>query len=81
MHPDTANKLNGIGLMFRFITPVFQIILTITSSIILMYLSGLRTDIKVLETHFTNHLSDHKVLEVIYEKRLTGLETFIMIKR
>jgi uncharacterized membrane protein YgaE (UPF0421/DUF939 family) len=44
MHPDNVTKLNGVGLVFRFITPFLGITATILSSVVLMYLSGLKSD-------------------------------------
>ncbi|KKK74602.1 hypothetical protein LCGC14_2882140 [marine sediment metagenome] len=62
-----ADKINGIGVSFRFITPV---LITIT----IFLLSWIRTDVTKLSTHFTNHLSHHRQLEVDYQGRLTRLE-------
>ena len=81
MHPDTVNKLNGFGVVFRFVTPFFQFVLGILSAIILLWVSGLRTDMGELKSNFTNHLSDHKSIELILERRLTQLETLIRNKR
>lgn len=77
MTSDKIDKLNGIGVIFRFITPFFQFILTITSALIIAYLMGLKTDMAELKMHFTNHLSEHKQIEIVLEKRLTYLETLL----
>ena len=81
MHPDKINRLNGIGVMFRFITPA---LLAVMSTLIVFILSGIKTDIlgikfdiRELTLQFSNHLSDHKQIELTLEKRLTKLETLI----
>ena len=64
----TKDTINGWGQVLRFITPI---LVTITIYI----LTGMKTDIKALEVYFTNHLSDHKSIELIIERRLTSIET------
>ena len=54
----------------RFITPIG---VTIT----LFGVGLMLTDMKELKSHFTNHLSDHKGIELILEKRLSILETMV----
>ncbi len=45
MHPDSVSKLNGIGMMFRFFTPLLGIMASVISGLVLMYLGGLKTDL------------------------------------
>ena len=81
MTPDKVNKLNGIGVVLRFVHPA---LFAIISTLIIFILTGIKTDvlevkggIKEVGKHFTNHLSDHKQIEIALEKRLTYLETLI----
>lgn len=67
------DKINGWGAVFRFITP-----LLITIS--LFILGMLRSDLCELKAHFTNHLSEHKQIEVTLEKRLTHIETLLQLR-
>lgn len=66
-----ADKINGIGSIFRFITPVLIIVI---GSMIVMHLNNLTESVKLLDGHFTNHLSYHTLLEKEYEHRITSLE-------
>jgi hypothetical protein len=72
---DWVDKINGYGVLFRFILPTAVIIFG-------TILSGKLDDIKIgqskLETHFTNHLNHHQDLEIDYEKRLATIETQIL---
>lgn len=72
-----VDKVNGYGVLFRFITPAIGVLMTIISTLILSNLSGIRQDLKDLNMSFTNHLSDHKSIEITLEKRLSCIETEI----
>lgn len=61
------STVNGVGELFRFITPILV-------TIAIFFLGWIKTDISSLKTHFTNHLFHHQDLEVGYEKRLTQTE-------
>jgi len=63
-----TDRINGYGALLRFITPILI-------TIALFILGMIRSDLKELEMHFTNHLSEHKQLEVNFEKRFSCLET------
>lgn len=63
-----TDRINGYGTLLRFITPILI-------TIALFILGMIRSDLKELEMHFTNHLSEHKQLEVNFEKRFSCLET------
>lgn len=54
--------------IFRLITPI---LVTITLFVIGM----IKSDVDEVKKHFSNHLSEHKSLEVTIEKRFTKLET------
>jgi hypothetical protein len=69
---DIEKRVNGYGVLLRFITPILI-------TVALFILGMIRSDLKELETHFTNHLSEHKILETTLENRLTKLETQIEI--
>lgn len=66
----TKDTINGWGQIFRFITPI---LITIT----LFILNDIKQELLNLTTHFTNHLSDHKNIELMIEKRLTHIETIL----
>ena len=67
-------KIDNVGALFRFITPIM---IGLTAYFGAMQFTDIKTDIKELAAYFTNHLSDHKTIEIILEKRLTALETLI----
>ncbi len=80
MNGKILARINGYGQVFRFITPIL-----ITVAIFL--LNWIRTDVKKIDTdlislatHFTNHLSHHKDLEVDYEHRITIIESKTGVK-
>ncbi len=64
------NKVNGYGVILRFITPALITILLYMASMI-------KTDITELKIYFTNHLSNHRTIELMLEQRLTRLETMM----
>lgn len=64
------SKLNGYGVILRFITPVLI-------SIVIFMVGWLRTDILELKVHFTNHLSNYNIHCLALENRLSTLETTI----
>lgn len=69
--PDS--KINGYGEYFRFITPIL-----VTIACIL--LGFLLSDMKELKLCFSNHLEHHRVMEVSWEGRLSGIETKLSIR-
>ncbi len=62
-----TDKINGVGALFRLITPALI-------GIAIFMLTGVDNKIEKLDSHFTNHLSHHRELEVEYQGRLTKLE-------
>lgn len=68
---STVKRINGWGELFRFVTPIL-----IASSAYFgsMALNNIKVSITKLESHFTNHLSDHKTVELMIEKRLSTIE-------
>ena len=67
--------INGNGTILRILTPSFTIILSVLCTLILANVTGIKTEIQDLSTHFTNHLQHHQELEVGYERRITAIET------
>ena len=67
-----VQKINGYGAILRFITPILIILIGFLGK---MAINDVKYQIQELNIHFTNHLSDHKQLEVMLEKRLTRIET------
>ena len=65
-----TEKINGYGAILRFITPVLI-------TIALFILGMIRQDLHELKSHFTNHLLDHKTIEIQLEKRLSCIETLL----
>lgn len=64
------SKQKTTFIIFRFITPIL-----IT---IVLYMVGIiRNDLKDVQLHMKNHLSEHKDIEVTLEKRLTRIETLL----
>jgi len=63
-------KINGYGAILRFITPILI-------TIVLFILQMMRQDLIELKSQFSNHLSEHKNIEILLEKRLTSLEILI----
>ncbi len=64
------DKINGYGAILRFITPILV-------TIALFILGAIKGDLGELKTHFTNHLSEHKSIEIKLESRLTHIETLL----
>ena len=67
---STKDSINGWGQVFRFITPVLI-------TLVLFILTGIKQDVGELKSHFTNHLSDHKQIELKLENRLSCIETIL----
>lgn len=65
-----ADKINGYGVIFRFITPILV-------TIALFLLTLVINDVKDIKCSFTNHLEHHRQLEVKLENRLSSIETFL----
>lgn len=79
-----VKKINGVGALFRFITPSMIIVL---GTLILTNLNSISDKIVELKIHFTNHVFHHKDADKAYNKfrismegRLTSIETTIKIK-
>jgi hypothetical protein len=77
-----ADKINGYGVVFRFITPLLTFLLTIIGTLILGNLTDLRQNVeeskidrKEIRVYFSNHLNHHADFEVSLERRLTCIET------
>jgi hypothetical protein len=71
------NKLNGYTQLFRIITPIMTTVLTVLVTINIFILTWLRNDMRELKTHFGNHLSEHKQIEITIEKRFSCLEVLL----
>lgn len=71
MTENIIKKINGVGEVFRYITPA---LIAIIGSLIITGQNGIRKDIDSLKTHFVNHLMHHQDLEVGYERRITQNE-------
>ena len=65
-----AEKINGYGAILRFITPALV-------TVALFILGMIRQDLSELKTHFANHLSEHKSIEILLERRLSRMETLL----
>ena len=61
---------NHVGPLFRFITPVLV-------SIVVFMLGVIVVELRELKQQFTNHLSEHKVIELMLESRLMRIETIL----
>ena len=66
-----VEKINGYGAVLRFITPLLI-------TVALFILTMIRQDLGELKAHFSNHLTEHKGMEVQLERRLTHIETLLM---
>ena len=71
------DKINGYGAILRFITPVLVTIALFILGLIRQDIGMLRQDLTLLKTHFENHLSYHREMEVLLEKRLSRIETLL----
>ena len=69
-----GDKINGVGVLFRFITPSLIIIL---GTVMIMILSDVKRDVEKLDNHFTNHLSHHLSLETGLKSRLARIEALL----
>ena len=76
------DKINGYGAILRFITPVLiTIMLFILGSLkgdikdVRTDMRDVRSELKVVNVNFGNHLEHHKTLEVNLGERLKCLET------
>ena len=65
-----VEKINGYGAILRFITPVLV-------TVALFILGMIRQDLGELKIHFANHLSEHKNIEILLERRLSRMETLL----
>lgn len=71
---QTKDVINGWDHVLRFITPIMIVLIGYLGS---MAVSDIKISISKLDTHFINHLSDHKRIEMLIEQRLTRIETLI----
>ena len=65
-----AAKINGYGAILRFITPILIVLIGYLGR---MAVDDVKYQLKELNLHFTNHLSNHKHMELILETRLTRI--------
>lgn len=65
-----TEKINGYGVYFRFITPILV-------TIAIFVLGLLMSDMQELKRHFSNHLGEHKHIEILLEKRLSRIEAIL----
>lgn len=70
------DKINGVGITFRFITPT---LIMIIGYLLNLGIVDIKLKISDLDKHFTNHLMHHQELEVGYERRMTATETQLKI--
>ena len=69
-----VDKVNGYGVLFRFLTPAF---LAIIGTLILGNLGSLKEDMKELKNGFANHLEHHRQTEVVLADKLGRIETLL----
>ena len=72
MHPDKINRLNGMGVVLRFVHPA---LFAIISGLILFILTGLKDDMKEVKASLSNHLNHHQTIEINLADRLGRIET------
>ena len=72
------DKINGYGMLFRFITPVM---VAVTGFFTVMFINdikadikGVKYDLKEINIGFGNHLEHHRALEIMLGERLRCLE-------
>ena len=79
-----VQKINGYGAILRFITPILIVFVGYLGKMAIddvkYQLKESTLQLKELNLHFTNHLSEHKSMEVLLEKRLTRIETKLGIE-
>ena len=72
------DKINGYGMLFRFITPVMVAVIGFFTVMLIndikTDIKGVKYDLKEINIGFTNHLSHHRQLEVMLGERLRCLE-------
>lgn len=73
----TKDAINGWGQVLRFITPILIVLIGYLGN---LAINDVKESIVKLDIHFTNHLSDHKSIELVIEKRLTSIETKLDLK-
>ena len=69
-----VDKVNGYGVLFRFILPF---LLALVGTLIMGRLNDIQASQKELTNLFTNHLAHHQSLEKELENRLTCIETLV----
>ena len=84
MLKDWTDKVNGYGVLFRFITPLLAFLMTIIGTLALNNLSEIKRDMdkacldrKEIRVYFDNHLAHHANFETAIEGRLSRIETKI----
>lgn len=65
-------KSDDIGGWLRFITPIMIVLIGFLGN---MAINDMKKSLSQLDNHFTNHLSDHKTVEVMIADRLARIET------
>ena len=68
------DKINGVGSLFRFITPVLI-------TIVIFILGQILSDTKELKNLFGNHLEHHRVIEIKIGERLSSIETLLKVRK
>lgn len=78
MNPD---RVNGYGVLFRFVTPI---LITMLGALTLMLISDIKSelghiksDARIAAVGMVNHLEHHRVLEVNLADRLSSIETML----
>lgn len=88
MLKEWSDRVNGYGVLFRFITPLLALLMTVIGTLVLNDLSDIKSEqVKVREelqcsqkdikTYNENHLWHHAQFELAIEKRLSRIETIL----
>ena len=72
MHQASIDKVNGMGVMFRFITPFLSVIGGILSGIVLMYLSGLKADLYTAKLEAKSNFDKLQVVAQLNFDKIEG---------
>lgn len=80
-----SKRIDGVGKMFRFITPLLVSIVLFFLGYVLNNQGKLDDKIMCLQreqyAYFTNHLSNYKDFSVMVESRLTAIEVVLNGKK
>jgi hypothetical protein len=71
MNQLLKDKLNGYGVVLRFVTPFM---VSFFGALITFGVNSISGKLTTIQLHFTNHLAHHQDLEIGYERRLTQIE-------